>query len=111
MEKLTYDEAIKRIRELEAEIESMKAAMPVGMSGWLVTTLNKQYSGITLGVMFRGGQAFIPDGAGAERIAREMQNDLGYQVQRVEDWHSLGRDESDQVRRNMIDVLTTAKVL
>lgn len=107
----TIDEANKRIAELEAEVERLKASMPVGMSGWLVTAPNKGYTGVTLGVMFRGGQAFIPDGAGAEKIAKELAGDFNYAVKRVEDWRNMGQDETEKVRRSMIDVISIPQVM
>ena len=107
----TLEEAMARIGELEEEIKTLKASMPVGMSGWLITAPNKQYNGATLGVMFRAGQAFVPDGPGAERLVSEMQNDLGYQAQRIENWRDMGKSEADQVRRSMIDVLSTPQVM
>ena len=111
MVKMTLDEALKRVTELEEEVKQLKASVPVGMSGWLVTAPNKMYSGVTLGVMFRGGQAFVPDGADAERITREMAGDFGYSVQRVDDWREISRESTEKIRRNMIDVLGSAQVL
>jgi len=109
--KMTLDEALKTIDDLKAEIEKLRESMPVGMSGWLITAPNKAYSGITLGVMFRGGQAFIPDGPGAEKIAKEMSGDLGYEVRRVEDWRNMGQGETEKVRRSMIDVIGTPQAM
>lgn len=105
MAKMTIDEAMKRIAELEAELAKLKELTPPGMSGYLVKTGNRQYSGETFGVQFRAGQAFIADGDNSEHIAGQMRDDFGYDVQRVEDWRQISKSETDQVRRSMIDVL------
>ena len=104
---LTIEDAIKKIAELEAEVKRLKEMTPPGLAGWLVKTPNHQYSGQTLGIYFRSGQAFIPDGEDAERIASQMGNDLGYSVTRVEDWRQVPLADTDQVKASMIDVLTT----
>lgn len=45
------------LEEQKAELQKLKASK----SGWLITAPNALYDGLTMGVQFVNGQAFIPD--------------------------------------------------
>jgi hypothetical protein len=85
----------KRVKELETEKN--------GVSGWLITTPNPNYSAQTMNIQFRKGMAFVPDRMDGERIARMMTQEFGYSIEHVEDFAMLPEDS--QVRRSMIDML------
>lgn len=110
------EELIQRINALQElvaqkdqEIESLKnQAKPTtkGRGGWLVETPSRLYNGLTAGIQFRAGRAFIPDGKGAETAAKMLRDDFRYQVQYVEDWQEL--PVAEEVSRSFVDVLTGA---
>jgi hypothetical protein len=54
-----------------------------GEEGYLVTSPNKSYNGVSYSLRFTGGRAFVPDGlANAKHILRECK-DAGYTLTRM----------------------------
>lgn len=84
----TKAELEQEIAELRATIEELHEQLSArdaivaksAEDGWLVTTPNARYSGVTAGVEFRGGRTFIPKVEGTESIIRLLQFDFGYKV-------------------------------
>lgn len=108
--------ASKTKAELEAELEEVKAKLQeekaknqglhidAGVTeGYLVTT-PMPYDGVTFGVNFRNGRAFIPKGVGAdeqalvEDIVRRLKSDFGYEALKV------GADEIEALRQSVPEV-------
>jgi hypothetical protein len=90
---MTKEELEQKIRQLESQIEDLQAqlaekdamlgARPKG-AGYLVTTPSANYSGMTAGVQFRNGQAFLPlDDPQAEKLAMVLKNDFYYSLELV----------------------------
>jgi hypothetical protein len=83
----TKDELITENEQLKAELAELKeqlahrnAALSGGAEdGWIVTCPNPAYTGITAGVEFRQGKAFIPAGIkDAVRRVAMLVDDFGY---------------------------------
>ncbi len=72
-------------RELAEQIHARDAALShSGEPGWLVTTPSPRYNGVTCGVKFANGRAFVPESVvGAEAAIRELVNDYRYTVKRM----------------------------
>lgn len=73
------------VQELTEQIAARDAALShSGEDGWLITTTNRGYSGVTAGVEFRGGRGFVPASRpGAEMLVRILTGDFGYRAQRM----------------------------
>lgn len=71
--------------ELRSQLAARDAALSAsGEDGWLLTTKNPAYNGVTAGVEFRSGRGFISDSTpDAERLATQLCNDFGYRRQRL----------------------------
>jgi hypothetical protein len=82
--KKAIDEQKAYIAELEQQLAARDAIIgSSGEDGYLVSCANTKYSGVTAGVRFVNGRAFIPDGPGADRMAMLMRVDFGYKVERI----------------------------
>lgn len=74
------------IAELERQLAEKNALLGTkeSQAGFLVSTPNPNYSGVTSGVMFNRGKAFLPaDEPGNEQKVLVLINDFGYQVEKV----------------------------
>lgn len=73
-----------QLEELTRQVSAQDAALArSGESGWLLTTKNPRYAGVTAGVEFRGGRAFIGDSRpDAEQLAKMLAADFGYKLER-----------------------------
>lgn len=91
---MTKDELEQKIRQLEAQVQDLQAQLaekeailtgrPKGVGGYLVTTPVATYSGVTAGVQFRQGQAFLAlDDPNSERLAMRLKSDFAYNVELV----------------------------
>lgn len=93
---MTDEEKDARIEELEKQVESLEKKIEqlekelsktrAGLSGYIVKTPNPYYAGITSGVFFRNGKAFIPDGKRSEEIVGILVKDFGYTAVHVDDY-------------------------
>lgn len=100
------------LEELRAYASALEAK-PAGvtMSGYMITAPNKKYNGVTAGIQFRGGRAFIPDSLNdSEKIAKRLSSDFGYKLERVEDFNNLPQVEQQTIQRSMIDVLSVPRI-
>lgn len=80
---------LERDKIIAAQAKEL-AELKKGYSGWLVKTPNPTYTGVTAGVKFVGGQAFISDlEPDAEKKARALKADFGYAIARVEDFRNV----------------------
>jgi hypothetical protein len=78
---------MRRIADLEAEVADLKeqiaskdaALMATQQSGWEVSTPNPKYTGVTAGVEFKNGFAFVPDATkNAEAVVKRLASDFHY---------------------------------
>lgn len=86
---MTDEEKDARIEELEKQVESLEKELSktrAGLSGYVVKTPNPYYTGITSGIFFRNGKAFIPDGKRSEEIVGILVKDFGYTAVHVDDY-------------------------
>lgn len=108
-----------QVVELTAQVETLTAekaaiagqlaevsAKARGRSGWLVSTPFAGYSGVTAGVTFRQGKAFLPDDDDGKKTAEYIAAEFGYSVQYVEDWQDLPAQDAKPIGRSLIDQLT-----
>lgn len=90
---MTKDELEQQIRALQSQVQALHAQIserdailtgrPAG-AGYLVTTPNTSYTGVTAGVRFVAGQAFLAlDDPNSEAMARQLKNDFHYTVEVV----------------------------
>lgn len=81
----------ERIKELE-EMNQRQAALLSAVAdeeggGWVITTRNARYNGVTAGVAFAMGRAFIPDGNEPDKArftAKMLIQDFGYNGEHLE---------------------------
>lgn len=99
----TCAELQAEVEALRAEVETLRAKAQEGRAGYIVTTPNPKYSGMTAGVQFRAGRAFIPAGEKGEALARLLVSEFEYSVQRVDDWQAA--PEGEAISKSMIDML------
>ena len=75
------------LADRDAELLAVKATPKSELDGgWLISTPNPTYSGVTLGVAFHNGRAFVSKiakrhGLSAEWIVKELEHDFGYMVE------------------------------
>lgn len=92
MSTVTKEDLIKKIEELEAQNAELKnqiaardaALVESAVPGWLISSPNPGYNGVTYGIEFKNGRAFIPATApDAERTAIVLVNDFGYMAREM----------------------------
>lgn len=103
----TIKELEERIEQLDKQANDREAMIneSKGLSGFVVTTPNANYSGVTYGIMFRNGRGIVLDGPEAARIINALRNDFGYTVTHSDNLQSIGGGEA-AVEKSMIDVLS-----
>jgi len=115
----------KIIREKDAEIEKLKkenlallkdrdeaqdqvVESRTGLSGYVVTTKNKSFSGVTYangrGIQFRRGRAIVLDGPEAPAIINVLRADFGYDVEHVKDLQEMPEAEA-AMKKEFVEVL------
>jgi hypothetical protein len=109
MNKNEMEQLIAQLQAENDELRQQIAARDAALSGasgggWLITSPNPRYTGVTAGVEFRAGRAFIPEGQpGAEARVRQLQLDFGYRVTQMAaaDFQALKQDkvEPDKARQ------------
>ena len=94
MAEKTKEQMIEEMEVLRREIEAKDAVIqareatilalessPGAEGGYLVESPNPKYDGITCGVRFEAGRAFIPDSRDSQgTIAKQIQADFKYRV-------------------------------
>lgn len=125
--KMTKAELVARIQLQEEEMKQVSETLDertaellavrgiaAGVGGWLVTTPNAEYSGVTAGLRFGGGKAFLPENKeNAEFLSIRLANDFGYEViqltaEEVGKMRVEGGDLDDAVNENIAQVITGA---
>lgn len=84
------------IDELQSQISARDAALSqTGEPGWLVTSPNPNYGGLTAGVEFRRGRAFVPKRNENHALVMRLVNDFGYTAREMgsADFQKLGKQE------------------
>lgn len=115
----------KTIREKDAEIKALKDQIVTlkkekdeaqdqvvesrtGLSGYVVTTKNKSFSGVTYangrGIQFRRGRAIVLDGPEAPAIINVLRADFGYDVEHVKDLQDMPEAEA-AMKKEFVEVL------
>ena len=100
----TLAELKRKVQELENQLETKDGEidkLKKKEEGYLVWTPNAQYDGVTAGVTFTNGMAFIqkdrvyPGYGNAEKMANYLKNDFGYQMQ------YFSKDEMDKLQERL----------
>ncbi len=100
-----FDAQQKKIHDLEIENAKLKSGI-VGRSGTLIISPNPLYSEETCGIKFSKGRGFVPDDRkNAADIVKTLVQDFGYATEHIDDWKNMPAEQSEQVDKNMIDVL------
>jgi cell division septum initiation protein DivIVA len=97
---VTKEDLQKQIEELEAQVRELTSQVVArdavlsesGTDGWLVTTPNSGYTGITAAVKFDNGRAFLPvTDKDAEKKINILVGDFGYSARKMtaRDFQSL----------------------
>lgn len=115
----------KIIRDKDAEIKALKDQITTlkkekdeaqdqvvesrtGLSGYVVTTKNKSFSGVTYangrGIQFRRGRAIVLDGPEAPAIINVLRADFGYDVEHVKDLQDMPEAEA-AMKKEFVEVL------
>lgn len=115
----------KIIRDKDAEIKALKDQITTlkkekdeaqdqvvesrtGLSGYVVTTKNKSFSGVTYangrGIQFRRGRAIVLDGPEAPAIINVLRADFGYDVEHVKDLQEMPEAEA-AMKKEFVEVL------
>ena len=113
LEKLRKENELLKKENTEL-VKKVEVSQHVGDKGWLVISPNPSYKGITLGIAFNRGMAFIPEkskpSAGmikgkstsvpnpAKFVAEMLRNDFGYKIVYVD-----GTEEATEKMRAMIE--------
>jgi hypothetical protein len=88
---LTKDELLLEIANLQAENAELReelnrrnaALFASAEEGWIISSPNQAYTGVTAGVEFRNGTAFVPEGVkDALLLVSQLVNDFGYSAER-----------------------------
>jgi len=102
----------ERIAELEATVAEQKEALAKkgAIPGWLITTPNPFYNGITAGIKFKAGRGFIASrDENAEKKAKMICDDFGYDRRFVEDFTS-DPEMAEEVGGNLTEILLGSQV-
>lgn len=88
----TKEDLMRQVADLQAQVNELNNQLhardamlaSTGEEGYLVTSPNPAYTGVTSGVEFKNGRAFVPDSfKDAERIVLRLVNDFGYRAQKM----------------------------
>jgi len=110
----TITEKNATIKKLEGEIATLSLRIqdlesvdiqPGKLSGFIVTTPDKNYSEITAGVKFNRGKGIILDGPAAARKVALLRDDFGYMVVHVNNLQEYGSETDIEVSKNMSEIL------
>lgn len=107
-----------KIRSLEEQVETLLkdrdeaqdqvVESRTGLSGYVVTTKNKSFSGVTYangrGIQFRRGRAIVLDGPEAPAIINVLRADFGYDVEHVKDLQDMPEAEA-AMKKEFVEVL------
>jgi hypothetical protein len=103
--------ADKRIAQLVAENEELKERLKSqgmgSIEGYLVKTPWSGYTGVSLGIQFRNGQAFVP--MEYENKVKQMVDDFSYYAERT----TFGKMESsiaEAAKTSLIDAVMLPEV-
>lgn len=99
---------IEKTQKEKLEAQDQVVESRTGLSGYVVTTKNKEFSGVTYangrGIQFRRGRAIILDGPEAPAIVNILRNDFGYDVEHVK--HLQEKPEvAAAMNKELIEVL------
>jgi hypothetical protein len=85
MLKKQVDEQAAMIEELKSQLAARDALLTVtGEDGWLITTPNPRYNGVTYNIEFRNGRAFVPDRSPEDKlIVQQLVHGFNYVAQRM----------------------------
>lgn len=104
----------KKIKDLEAQIGELTQQKDVlesmtkestGLSGFIVTTPNAGYNGVTRGIQFRNGRGIVLDGPEANHIVSTLRNDFGYKVEHSDNLQGTAY-ASEAIGKSIVDVLS-----
>lgn len=118
--KIELENKITQLEAENAELRQMLAARDAIMSksgeaGWLITTPNPRYNGVTAGVEFTNGRGFVPKSQiGSSLLVNRLRHDFGYRVDEVtsENYKMLVLEEkTEQGHKTMIEQLSVPGVM
>lgn len=90
-----------RIDQLEAQNKKQgeELSKKGSLSGWIIMTpKNPSYNGVTNGITFKNGRAFVRE----ESVAKLLENEFGYLTEFVENFID---EPSGEAARSLIDIL------
>jgi hypothetical protein len=96
-------QARAELLQLQTQLSEAKEKA-TSRAGWLVTTPNATFNGVTAGVVFRKGRAFLPATEHGTATAHMLSAEFGYKLAFLSDWQENPEVEQ-QVTRSLIDSL------
>jgi hypothetical protein len=100
--------------ELEETLKSRDALLAQSdEAGWLVTTRNPAYSGVTEGVKFSMGRAFVPDrGPESAMLVKRLVGNFGYTAIPTSAKAAQGSaPEPAETKQSFIDKIATTQMM
>jgi len=99
---------IEKIQKEKLEAEDQVVESRTGLSGYIVTTKNKTFGGVTYangrGVQFRRGRAIVLDGPEAPAIVNILRNDFGYDVTHSKNLQEIPEAEA-AMKKEFVEML------
>jgi hypothetical protein len=104
----SLEEQVETLLKDRDEAQDQVVESRTGLSGYVVTTKNKSFSGVTYangrGIQFRRGRAIVLDGPEAPAIINVLRADFGYDVEHVKDLQEMPEAEA-AMKKEFVEVL------
>lgn len=104
----SLEEQVETLLKDRDEAQDQVVESRTGLSGYVVTTKNKSFSGVTYangrGIQFRRGRAIVLDGPEAPAIINVLRADFGYDVEHVKDLQDMPEAEA-AMKKEFVEVL------
>lgn len=104
----SLEEQVETLLKDRDEAQDQVVESRTGLSGYVVTTKNKSFSGVTYangrGIQFRRGRAIVLDGPEAPAIINVLRADFGYDVKHVKDLQEMPEAEA-AMKKEFVEVL------
>ena len=102
------EKQIKTLLREKNEAQDQVVESRTGLSGYVVTTKNKSFNGVTYangrGIQFRRGRAIVLDGPEAPAIINVLRADFGYDVEHVKDLQETPEAEAT-MKKEFVEIL------
>lgn len=104
----SLEEQVETLLKDRDEAQDQVVESRTGLSGYVVTTKNKSFSGVTYangrGIQFRRGRAIVLDGPEAPAIINVLRADFGYDVEHVKDLQEMPEAKA-AMKKEFVEVL------